>query len=84
MEETKKHLDSLSEIKTLMERSTKFISLSGLSGVIAGITALIGAAVAYLRLDYYLGKERHKDANNYSLDYRYDTRENRKKRDRRY
>ncbi|PCI97920.1 MAG: hypothetical protein COB15_07000 [Flavobacteriales bacterium] len=55
MEETKKHLDSLSEIKNLMERSTKFISLSGISGVIAGITALIGAAVAYLRLDYYLG-----------------------------
>ena len=55
MEETKKHLDSLSEIKNLMERSTKFISLSGLSGVIAGITALIGAAIAYLRLDFYIG-----------------------------
>lgn len=55
MEETQKHLDSLSEIKNLMERSTKFISLSGLSGVIAGFTALIGAAVAYLRMDYYLG-----------------------------
>ena len=55
MEETKKHLDSLSEIKNLMERSTKFISLSGLSGIIAGITALIGAAIAYLRLDLYLG-----------------------------
>ncbi|NQX97272.1 MAG: hypothetical protein HRT73_05240 [Flavobacteriales bacterium] len=55
MEETKKHLDSLSEIKNLMERSTKFISLSGLSGIIAGITALIGAAIAYLRLDFYLG-----------------------------
>ena len=55
MEETKKHLDSLSEIKNLMERSTKFISLSGISGVIAGITALIGAAIAYLRLDYYIG-----------------------------
>ena len=30
-----------------MERSTKFISLSGLSGVLAGIYALIGAAWAY-------------------------------------
>jgi predicted lysophospholipase L1 biosynthesis ABC-type transport system permease subunit len=55
MEEAKKHLDSLSEIKNLMERSTKFISLSGISGVIAGIIALIGASAAYLRMDYYLG-----------------------------
>ena len=55
MENTKQHLESLSEIKNLMERSTKFISLSGLSGVVAGITALIGAVFAYLRLDYYLG-----------------------------
>lgn len=55
MKNTKQHLESLSEIKNLMERSTKFISLSGLSGVVAGITALIGAVFAYLRLDYYLG-----------------------------
>jgi hypothetical protein len=54
MEETKKHLDSLSEIRNLMERSTKFISLSGLSGVIAGIMALTGAGIAYLRLKFYL------------------------------
>lgn len=55
MNNTKQHLESLSEIKSLMERSTKFISLSGLSGVIAGIMALIGAVFAYLRLDFYLG-----------------------------
>jgi len=54
MKNTKQHLESLSEIKNLMERSTKFISLSGLSGIIAGITALAGATLAYLRLDYYL------------------------------
>ena len=30
-----------------MERSSKFISLSGLSGILAGIYALIGAAFAY-------------------------------------
>lgn len=61
MDNTKQHLDSLSEIKNLMERSTKFISLSGLSGVIAGTVALIGAVIAYLRLDLYLG--------NFSMDY---------------
>lgn len=41
----------LSSIKNLMERSTKFISLSGLSGILAGIYALIGAFVGY-RLIY--------------------------------
>lgn len=33
-----------------MERSTKFLSLSGLSGVVAGITALLGAGFAYFSL----------------------------------
>ncbi|MDB5012063.1 MAG: hypothetical protein JWQ25_265 [Daejeonella sp.] len=37
----------LSSIRNLMERSTKFISLSGLSGIMAGIYALIGAFIAY-------------------------------------
>ncbi len=37
----------ISSIRNLMERSTKFISLSGLSGVLAGIYALIGAVVGY-------------------------------------
>ncbi len=41
----------LSSIKNLMERSTKFISLSGLSGILAGIYALIGAFIGY-RLIY--------------------------------
>jgi len=41
----------LSSIRNLMERSTKFISLSGLSGVMAGLYALIGAFVGY-RLVY--------------------------------
>jgi len=37
----------LSSIRNLMERSTKFISLSGLSGIMAGIYALIGAIAGY-------------------------------------
>ncbi|GMQ24713.1 hypothetical protein Aoki45_13950 [Algoriphagus sp. oki45] len=35
----------LAEIKAMMERSTRFLSLSGLSGVLAGIYALIGAGM---------------------------------------
>lgn len=37
----------LSSIRNLMERSSKFISLSGLSGIMAGIYALIGAFIGY-------------------------------------
>lgn len=37
----------LAEIKSMMERSTRFLSLSGLAGVLAGIYALIAASVAY-------------------------------------
>jgi hypothetical protein len=37
------HLDDLRDIKDIMQKSSRFISLSGLSGVAAGICALIGA-----------------------------------------
>ena len=48
-----KYLDDISEIKNIMNRSSRFISLSGLSGILAGIYALIGAALAYVRLKLY-------------------------------
>jgi len=49
-------LETLQDIKRMMERSSRFISLSGLSGVSAGICALIGAFVAHLWIsEYYLG-----------------------------
>jgi uncharacterized membrane protein YjjP (DUF1212 family) len=46
-------LQQLSEIRSLMERSSRFISLSGLSGVGAGFTALVGSAIAYWRIEVY-------------------------------
>ncbi len=45
--EKEKYIDDLKEIKDTLSRATRFISLSGLSGVSTGITALIGALVAY-------------------------------------
>lgn len=48
--EANKYLDDITEIKNIMNRSSRFISLSGLSGVLAGVYALIGAALAYTRL----------------------------------
>ena len=51
MSEIEKHLEYLHEIRGIMERQTKFLSLSGLSGIFAGIFALCGAAVLCLYLD---------------------------------
>lgn len=45
--ESKKYLDDISHIKDMMSRSSRFISLSGLSGILAGVYALIGAWVAH-------------------------------------
>jgi hypothetical protein len=42
----KDYLKDISEIKNIMNRSTRFLSLSGLSGILAGIYALIGAYLA--------------------------------------
>ncbi|WP_310588406.1 hypothetical protein [Dyadobacter sp. CY326] len=42
-------LHTLNEIRSLMERSSKFLSLSGLSGVFIGIFALMGAGAAYVK-----------------------------------
>lgn len=53
--------DDLASIRNLMERSSKFISLSGLSGVLAGVYALIGSAAAYQFLNY--GSFDHSDTN---------------------
>lgn len=45
--EKQKYMDDLKNIREIMERSSKFMSLSGLSGISAGIIALIGAYLAY-------------------------------------
>ncbi len=45
-------LQELAEIRRIMEKSTRFLSLSGLSGIIAGIAAILGALVAYFVLRY--------------------------------
>jgi len=39
--------EDLQAIREIMERSSKFLSLSGLSGIFAGVCALLGAAVAW-------------------------------------
>ncbi|MCG8389077.1 MAG: hypothetical protein MJA30_26215 [Cytophagales bacterium] len=50
MEIKDQYLSEISEIKSMMERSSRFISLSGLSGVFAGIYALFGAWLVFDRM----------------------------------
>ncbi|MES2703552.1 MAG: hypothetical protein V4649_12990 [Bacteroidota bacterium] len=40
-------IDTLHEIRSIMDRSSRFLSLSGWSGIWAGCVALAGACVAY-------------------------------------
>lgn len=53
MEDYKEQLVHLKEMRAMMERSNKFLSLSGLSGVLCGTYALIAAAVAFYLLYVY-------------------------------
>lgn len=48
--ENSQHLEAIQDIRNMMKKSTRFLSLSGLSGVFAGIFALVGAFVAHLYL----------------------------------
>src|SRR5690606_34436857 len=42
------YIKDITEIRSMMERSTRFLSLTGWSGILAGVYALIGAGIAYL------------------------------------
>lgn len=44
--ENEKYLKDIQEIRQMMNRSSRFISLSGLAGVFAGCYAIIGAVIA--------------------------------------
>ncbi|HZX75411.1 MAG TPA: hypothetical protein VFE57_13375, partial [Cyclobacteriaceae bacterium] len=52
MAQTPNYQEDLASIRHTMERSSKFISLSGLSGILAGLYALAGASAAYYVLQY--------------------------------
>ncbi len=51
MKKQEEYLNDLSEIRSMMERSSKFMSLSGWSGVVMGIYALAGAFLANMIMD---------------------------------
>lgn len=47
MKEKEASIQDIKAIRQMMENSSKFLSLSGLSGIAAGVVAIIGAAIAY-------------------------------------
>ena len=47
MKEERDYIRDIAEMRSLMERSSKFLSLSGLAGIMAGIYALSGAFIVY-------------------------------------
>src|SRR5687767_7004380 len=52
MKPVQEYEQDLASIRSMMERSFKFISLSGLSGVLAGVYALGGSVAAYFVARY--------------------------------
>jgi hypothetical protein len=56
MDVQNQHLDALQDIRRIMNRSSRFISLSGLSGIAAGIWALVGAILARQWISAYYNK----------------------------
>jgi len=47
MENNSKSIEDIRTIRKIMEESSRFLSLSGLSGIFAGIFAIAGALIAY-------------------------------------
>jgi hypothetical protein len=60
MKEIQEYEKDLASIRTIMERTAKFLSLSGLSGVLAGVYALAGAVAAYFLVQYPLSPFRYR------------------------
>lgn len=47
MKEKQDYIQDIAEIRSMMERSSKFMSLTGWAGIMAGIYAMAGAYIAY-------------------------------------
>lgn len=53
MKKEQDYIKDIAEIRSLMERSSKFLSLSGWAGILAGFYALAGAFIAYNVYGFY-------------------------------
>lgn len=53
MKENQDYIKDIAEIRSMMEKSSKFLSLSGWAGIMAGIYALAGTTIAYSFFGFY-------------------------------
>jgi len=51
MKTEQEYIKDISDIRMMMEKSTRFLSLAGMAGIMAGIYALVGAYVVYSLFD---------------------------------
>jgi hypothetical protein len=52
MKEEQDYIRDIAQIRAIMERSSKFLSLAGWAGIMAGLYALAGAYIAYEILEF--------------------------------
>ena len=52
MKTTENYLSEIKEIRKMMEESSRFLSLSGLSGILVGIYALVGAFISLPNIQF--------------------------------
>ncbi|GAB3961467.1 hypothetical protein GCM10028805_60470 [Spirosoma harenae] len=52
MKEEQDYIRDIAQIRSIMERSSKFLSLAGWAGIMAGLYALVGAYIAYAVFDF--------------------------------
>lgn len=52
MKEEQDYIRDITEMRSMMERSSKFLLLSGWAGIMAGVYALAGAYIAYRIFDF--------------------------------
>lgn len=53
MKQEQRYIEDIAEIRSMMERSSKFLSLSGLAGIIVGIYALVGTYIIYQIFNFH-------------------------------
>ena len=58
MSKSKDQLEAIQDIRKMMQESSKFLSLSGFSGIFAGIFALIGAWYGNVQFDLYINQKK--------------------------
>jgi len=53
MKNKQNYIQDIAEIRSMMERSSKFLSLSGWAGILAGVLALTGTFIVYRKYQFY-------------------------------